>query len=126
LPCDAREVSWAIAEKSLVNEVALMDGAAADVVAVAPGAAVVVVDVLDLELLHAAKPAVTTTAVVRTLARFTGNLIVPPGSWFHAPSLDVSGGDPPAHVEIRCRRRSRYGNGCEQGVEVRRQSVNEL
>ena len=88
LPCDANEVSWAIAEKSLVNESAVMLTEAAVVGAAEdPGAAVVAaaplvveVEELDLELLHAASPAVVNAATVMTLTRFSEKLILPPVS----------------------------------------------
>jgi hypothetical protein len=73
-----------MAEKSLVNDVALMDAPPAVVGAEEPGAAVVaagaavVADVLDLELLHAASPAVVITATVRTLTRLSETLMLPP------------------------------------------------
>jgi hypothetical protein len=69
-----------MAEKSLVNEPALMLGAAVD-----PGdedvgdaAPDVDVDELDLELLHAASPAAPMTSAVKTLTRLSETLILPP------------------------------------------------
>ena len=78
LPWEASDVSCDMAEKSLENDVALMLTAAAVVGAAEEPGAAVVADELDLELLHAASPAVAITATVRTLTRLSETLMLPP------------------------------------------------
>ncbi len=83
LPADTNDFSCAMAEKSLLNDVALMVGAppaAVDPVAAdVAGAAAVVADELDLELLlHAASPPVNMAMTATTLARLSERAIIPP------------------------------------------------
>jgi len=81
-PAAATDVSWLMAEKSLVNDVAEMLAAAA-VVGAAVGAEADVVAVLTLEelddleeLLQATNPKVVTAATDSAAARFTEKLMV--------------------------------------------------
>jgi hypothetical protein len=73
LPCDASDFNCAIAEKSLVNEVAVSDGAAAadELLEVAAGAALLLALLLLLELdelPHAASATLVLTASTATTA----------------------------------------------------------
>jgi hypothetical protein len=72
LPCDANDFSWAIAEKSLVNDDALM----AEVWVFPP--AVVPVVFVDDELLHATSPTLAPRHMAARAVRFRETYMSPP------------------------------------------------
>jgi hypothetical protein len=114
LPLAASGRSAAMAEKSLVNELALIDGVPdpPDVVVEPPPD--VVADVLDFdELPHATSAMVATTVAHATAARLPDTDIACLPLPLVVPVCRGGGACPP-------RRRSRYGTSREQGVEVRR------
>src|SRR5579864_8637705 len=148
LPLAASDLSPTIAEKSLVNDVALMLAPAAaevddpDAAAVVGEDAAVVADTeVDFELLHAARPATAKTAAVTPLTRLSEALMLPPilfvVAWrrssrkarraARAPSrcTQLCAAEPPPSRPALCRACSPYGNLYEQGVEVRPVPVND-